>query len=305
MYQVKFMYAAANMWVVSWEVGTACVNQKKYARILTKTKKSPATTFQKANVRGLKSEIRKTFDIWKQNCYTSIQHNILVFAKQAQIHKAERGRKMELFGFSWATITLIDIGVLSLSVIGLWWLKNQVDEYRALSEELKKQNNALQQKYETLQQEHNTLLLTHENLQQEFRNFQSTSDRRYNTLQEASEAQYNELQKEWEERYNTLQEASEARYNELRKEWETRYNTLQEASEAQYNELQEKWEAQYNELQEEHNALKGENETLRAGLDAITKEHKILERKYDTMAGRYQEISDKFTLILEKLADRN
>ena len=244
------MYAAANMWVVSWEVGTACVNQKKYARILTKTKKSPATTFQKANVRGLKSEIRKTFDIWKQNCYTSIQHNILVFAKQVQIHKAERGRKMELFGFSWATITVIDIGVLSLSVIGLWWLKNQVERYRGLAEALEKQNNALQQKYETLQQEHNTLLLTYENLQQEFRNFQSTSDRRYNTLQEASEAQYNELQ-------------------------------------------------------EEHNALKAENETLRAGLDAITKEHKILERKYDTMAGRYQEISDKFTLILEKLANRN
>ena len=80
---------------------------------------------------------------------------------------------------------------------------------------------------------------------------------------------------------------------------------MQEESEERYNTLKAEWERQYKVLQEEQNALKAENETLRTGLDAITKEHKILERKYDTMAGRYQEISDKFTLILEKLADRN
>ena len=61
--------------------------------------------------------------------------------------------------FSWATISLIDIGVLSISVIGLWWLKNQVDRYRALSEEL-------DTRYNTLQQEHNTLQQTHEVLQE-------------------------------------------------------------------------------------------------------------------------------------------
>ena len=52
--------------------------------------------------------------------------------------------------FSWATISLIDIGVLSISVIGLWWLKNQVDRYKALSEELDKRYNALQQEHTTL-----------------------------------------------------------------------------------------------------------------------------------------------------------
>ena len=51
--------------------------------------------------------------------------------------------------------------------------------------------------------------------------------------------------------------------------------------------------------------LKAEAEILRTGLEAVTQEHKILERKYGIMEGRYQEISDKFTLILEKLADRN
>lgn len=86
--------------------------------------------------------------------------------------------------FSWATISLIDIGVLSISVIGLWWLRNQVDRYKALSEELDKRYNALQQEHITLQQE--------------FRTFQSAADRRYNALQEAHDALLNQ--------HNTLQE---------------------------------------------------------------------------------------------------
>lgn len=143
---------------------------------------------------------------------------------------------MGFLEFSWATISLMDIGVLSISVIGLWWLKNRVDGYRTLSEELDKRYNARQQEHTTLQQE--------------FKNFQSPADRRYNAL---------------------------------RQESEVRYNTLQEG----------------------YNVLKAENGTLRSGLEAITKEHKALERTCDTMAGRYQEISDKFTLILEKLANKN
>lgn len=116
---------------------------------------------------------------------------------------------MGLLEFSWATITLIDIGVLSVSVLGLWWLKNQVDRYKALSEELEKRYNTLHREHETLQQENNALLLTHENLQQEFSNFQSTSDRRYNTLQEESEERYNTLQEEWIGRSNALQQEQE------------------------------------------------------------------------------------------------
>ena len=64
---------------------------------------------------------------------------------------------MGLLEFSWATITVIDIGVLSVSGIGLWWLKNQMDRYEALSEELNKRCNDLQQEHQTLQQEHTTM----------------------------------------------------------------------------------------------------------------------------------------------------
>jgi len=100
-------------------------------------------------------------------------------------------KKIGMLEFSWATISLMDIGVLSISVIGLWWLKNQADRYKALSEELDKQ-------YNTLQQEHTTL-------QQEFRTFQSTADRRYNALLD----QHNALREAHDvllNQHNTLQE---------------------------------------------------------------------------------------------------
>lgn len=94
---------------------------------------------------------------------------------------------MGLLEFSWATITLIDIGVLSVSVLGLWWLKNRVERYKTLSEELEKRYNTLHREHETSQQENNALLLTYENLQQEFNNFQSAADQRYNALQQQQE----------------------------------------------------------------------------------------------------------------------
>ena len=176
---------------------------------------------------------------------------------------------MGLLEFSWATITLIDIGVLSVSVLGLWWLKNQVERYKALSEELEKQYNTLHREHETLQQEHNTVLLTYENLQQEFSNFQSAADRRYNTLQKESEERYNTLQEEWIGRYNTL-----------KAEWEGRYNALQQQQEI----------------------LKEENATLRAGLDALTREHKALQTAHDRLSGRHAELVERVMPVFEILA---
>ena len=232
---------------------------------------------------------------------------------------------MGLLEFSWATITLIDIGVLSISVIGLWWLKNQVDRYKALSEELEKRYNTLQQEHttlqqahETIQQEHTTLQQAHETIQQEHTTLQQaheTIQQEHTTLQQAHETiqqehitlkqEFRTFQSTADRRYNALQHESETQYNTLHEEWKARYEALEEKSKAQYITLQEAWENRHNTLQEKHDALMEETAILRTGLETVTQEHKILERKYDTMAGRYQEISDKFTLILEKLADRN
>ena len=161
---------------------------------------------------------------------------------------------MELLEFSWATITLIDIGVLSISVLGLWWLKNQVDQYKTLSEELEKRYNTLHREHETLQPEHNALLLTHENLQQEFSNFQSAADQQYNALQQE---------------FSNFQSAADQRYNAL---------------------------------QQEQVLLKEENATLRAALDALTREHKALQTAHDRLSGRHAELVERVMPVFEILA---
>ena len=69
--------------------------------------------------------------------------------------------------FSWATISFIDIGIFSLSIIAVatgWLVRKHAD----------KRYNALQQEYGSLQQE--------------FSNFQSAADQRYNALQQEHEA---------------------------------------------------------------------------------------------------------------------
>ncbi len=175
--------------------------------------------------------------------------------------------------FSWATISLIDIGIFSFGVIALatgWIVKKREDQrYNALHEE----HENLQQEFSNFQsaadQRYNALHEEHENLQEEFSNFQSTSDRRYNTLQEESEEQYNTLQEEWIGRYNTL-----------KAEWEGRYNALQQQQEI----------------------LKEENATLRAGLDALTREHKALQTAHDRLSGRHAELVERVMPVFEILA---
>ena len=153
--------------------------------------------------------------------------------------------------FSFMTVTFIDVGVLSISMLGLWMLKRRGDRLdRALKtsesrydslqeaytlfekkhEALQQEHEALQQKHEALQQEHETLQQRHEALQQELKAFQSTADRRYNTLQTESERQYKELQAE----NNALHEVSAKQVvviEELKEglyELRGRYNELSE-----------------------------------------------------------------------------
>lgn len=259
----------------------------------------------------------ETLDIQKQKCYTSSHTN--TFLRKATVntyHSITKEEKMGLLEFSWATITLIDIGVLSVSVLGLWWLKNQVERYKTLSEELEKRYNTLHREHETLQQENNALLLTYENLQQEFSNFQSAADQRYNALQqqqeilkEENQQEFNNFQSAADQQYNALQQefsnfqsTSDRRYNTLQEESEERYNTLQEEWIGRYNTLKAEWEGRYNALQQQQEILKEENATLRAGLDALTREHKALQTAHDRLSGRHAELVERVMPVFEILA---
>ena len=130
--------------------------------------------------------------------------------------------------FSFFNVTFIDIGVLSIGIMGLWHFKRQADKrYRALNEKWEEKYKTLQQasekRYDTLQQEHST--------------FQQVADKRYTALSK----QYDTLQQE----HSTFQQVADKRYTALSKQ----YDTLQQ----QYTELElalSKLQGRYEELRE-------------------------------------------------------
>ena len=180
-----------------------------------------------------------------------------------------------MFEFSWATLSIIDIGVLSISIIGLWWLKNQVERYKALSEELERRYNALQQEHITLQQGHETLQQEHITLQQGY----ETLQQEHTTLQQGHEMlrqEHTTLQQEFP---NFSKHGGSEIYSLL-----NQHNALQEAHSIllnQHNALQEAHDALLN----QHNTLQEENATLRAGLDVIAREQKALQTSHDRLSG--------------------
>lgn len=118
-------------------------------------------------------------------------------------------------GLTWFSLTIVDVGVLSISLIGLVWmyrtLKKANEKLQQQVEEVLAENAELKQENEELKQQVEEVLAENAELKQQFREFQSTADRRYNALQEESENRYNALQ----EKYENLRQENEALRKEL------------------------------------------------------------------------------------------
>ncbi len=121
--------------------------------------------------------------------------------------------------FSWITLTGIDIGVLSISLIGLWIMKRWADK------RLEAQKEAHKAAYNAFREEHNALREEHNALKEEFKAFQSASDRRYATLRTENEELKEEnkfLRKEVARQADEIDELKQAfyglkgRYDELK-----------------------------------------------------------------------------------------
>lgn len=114
--------------------------------------------------------------------------------------------------FSWITLSGIDIGILSISLIGLWVMKKWADK------RLEAQKEAHKMEYNSLREENNSL-------REEFKAFQSASDRRYGILQKENEDLREEnkfLRKEVARQAEEIDELKQAfyglkgRYDELK-----------------------------------------------------------------------------------------
>lgn len=114
--------------------------------------------------------------------------------------------------FSWITLSGIDIGILSISLIGLWVMKKWADK------RLEAQKEAHKMEYNSLREENNSL-------REEFKAFQSASDRRYGVLQKENEDLREEnkfLRKEVARQAEEIDELKQAfyglkgRYDELK-----------------------------------------------------------------------------------------
>lgn len=114
--------------------------------------------------------------------------------------------------FSWITLSGIDIGILSISLIGLWVMKKWADK------RLEAQKEAHKMEYNSLREENNSL-------REEFKAFQSASDRRYGVIQKENEELREEnkfLRKEVARQAEEIDELKQAfyglkgRYDELK-----------------------------------------------------------------------------------------
>ena len=70
--------------------------------------------------------------------------------------------------FSWFGITVIDIGILSIGIIGFAWLSRRIAILERENGSLQAENESLQAEVDTLTKEVDTLTKENQELQQEF-----------------------------------------------------------------------------------------------------------------------------------------
>lgn len=83
-----------------------------------------------------------------------------------------------------------------------------------------------------------------------------------------------------------------------KKREDKRYNALQQEFSDSYSVPDWRYDAP----QAEHEILKKENATLRAGLDALITEQKALQSAHDRLSGRHDELVERVMPVFEILA---
>lgn len=163
--------------------------------------------------------------------------------------------------FSWITVTGLDIGLLTVGVVGLWQMRKR---YKRLQAEFNTYRQAAELRYDNLQAA-------------------------FNAEQQAADSRYEELQAA----FNAYQGTANLQYKELRKENDVLRADLQ-AAELRHREFQSRSDLRYNLLEQV-------NRNLVAELDGVKKENQKLQEVTYGMSGRYEEIKELLMNLLAKL----
>ena len=200
---------------------------------------------------------------------------------------------MDLSWLNLFNVTVVDVGVFSISVIGLIWMYRELNALKSANAELRHSVTVLQKENEELRTENGELREENAELQQQVLGLQQQVLELQQQVLEW-EQQVLELQQQMVElqaentrltqQFRDAQSAADKRYNALLKE----HTEIQQ----QFRDAQSAADKRYNVLKGEFDRLLKENGEIRQELVEVRQANQMLRTEFDRLSGRYEELKD-------------
>ena len=193
---------------------------------------------------------------------------------------------MDFSWLNWFNVTVVDIGVLSISVIGLIWMYREINALKNANAELQQRVIILRKENEELRQENVELRQENAELQQQVLELQQQV---LELQQQVLELQQETLELQAKntsltQQFRDYQSAADKRYNALLQE----HTELQQ----QFRDYQSAADKRYNMLKAECARLLKENGEIRQELAEVRQANQMLRTEFDRLSGRYEELKD-------------
>ena len=207
---------------------------------------------------------------------------------------------MDLSWLNLFNVTVVDVGVFSISVIGLIWMYRELNALKSANAELRHSVTVLQKENEELRTENGELREENAELQQQVLGLQQQV---LGLQQQVLELQQQVLEREQQvlelqqqvlelqaentrltQQFRDAQSAADKRYNALLKE----HTEIQQ----QFRDAQSAADKRYNVLKGEFDRLLKENGEIRQELVEVRQANQMLRTEFDRLSGRYEELKD-------------
>ena len=193
---------------------------------------------------------------------------------------------MDLSWLNLFNVTVVDVGVFSISVIGLIWMYRELNALKSANAELRHSVTVLQKENEELRTENGELREENAELQQQVLGLQQQV---LELQQQVLELQQQVLELQAEntrltQQFRDAQSAADKRYNALLKE----HTEIQQ----QFRDAQSAADKRYNALKGEFDRLLKENGEIRQELVEVRQANQMLRTEFDRLSGRYEELKD-------------